>query len=142
MSGFINAPIVEKRFEHKGLPCVILFNSPGYRNGYVGVPIDAEINLTKIECHGGIDAVHKDLPGQTDEDFWWIGFSCCHAGDGYDFETAKEKYFMNDGEMKAIKAMEIANKGSKEKPKTLQFCETECMRVAEQVRKAVDEHGE
>lgn len=141
MPGYINAPIVEKRFEHKGLPCVVIFNSPGYRNGYVGVPIGTEMNTSKINCHGGIVAVRPELPGQTDAEYWWIGFSCCLKTDGYDFEEAKKKYALNPGEMNAIKWMEASykNRKTKPKPKSLRFCETECMRVAEQVKEIIDE---
>ena len=139
MPGYINAPIVEKRLEHKGLPCVVLFNSPGYRNGYVGVPIGTEMNTSKVNCHGGIVAVLPNLPGQNDEEFWWIGFSCCHKGDGYDFEEAKKKYALNPGEMNAIKWMEASYKNKRNKPKTLAFCETECIRIAEQVKEAINE---
>lgn len=138
MPGFINAPIVEKRFEHEGLPCVILFNSPGYRNGYVGVPVGTNLDTSKVECHGGIVAILSNLPGETDSEYWWIGFSCSHKGDGYDFEEAKKKYALNPGEMNAVLWMEAMYKNKKNKPKSLEFCEKQCMKVARQVREAVD----
>ena len=47
-------PKLEKQFEYKGFPCVILFMPTGYRCGYVGIPKDVKIDTDGIECHGGI----------------------------------------------------------------------------------------
>lgn len=47
-------PKLEKQFEYKGFPCVILFMPTGYRCGYVGIPKEVKIDIDNIGCHGGI----------------------------------------------------------------------------------------
>ena len=52
-------PVLEKRFNYKGHPCVVLFMPGAYRCGYVGIPKTHKLakhgaNLDSIRCHGGI----------------------------------------------------------------------------------------
>lgn len=47
-------PKLEKQFEYKGFPCVILFMPTGYRCGYVWIPKEVKIDIDNIGCHGGI----------------------------------------------------------------------------------------
>ena len=93
-------PILEKKFNYKGHPCVVLFMPGAYRCGYVGIPKAHKLakhgaNLDSISCHGGITYSESKLHCCDDEDTWWIGFDCAHFGDGYDIETAKQ-YFGDD----------------------------------------------
>lgn len=123
--------IVEKRFEYKGLPCVILFNPLGYRTGYVGVPKGKKIDITSIECHGGITFKEKNLMGRKDR--WegsWIGFDCGHAGDGRDPELTA-KYWPDNKLMAQV--VEGFHRKFPGPAKSLKFCEEECKGIADQI---------
>jgi len=90
--------------EETGLPCLIVRSPVGALNGYVGV--DNNHSLYKKDCHE-VDELMPDLevhggltfsgksekkldkkllifhvvePGEN-EDVWWLGFDCAHAGD-------------------------------------------------------------
>lgn len=90
-------PVVEKRFEYKGYPCVVLMQNMGHRTAYVGLPkgnkyykkSDGEI---PISCHGGITYADDYLFRQADSNTWWIGFDAAHCYDAPDFESAKQLF--------------------------------------------------
>lgn len=99
-------PKLEKQFEYKGFPCVILFMPTGYRCGYVGIPKDVKIDIDSIGCHGGITYNRDYLYHQERKDLCWIGFDCAHCFDGYDVETAKKLFSDEEGVMKQIDSLE------------------------------------
>lgn len=79
-------PIVEERFEYKGFPCVVLFQSLGFRTGYVGLPkghkyYGKHYDLIPVDCHCGLTYGDYNLCGQVDKDTYWIGFDCGHCCD-------------------------------------------------------------
>ena len=130
-------PIIEKKFEYFGFPCVVMFMPWGcHRCGYVGLP-HKPTYIGDIECHGGITYCNSELFGQKGKDFLWIGFDCAHAGDERDTETGK-KYFANDPkELDRIERLaEIDRKFyTGGQVRTLEFCISECMKIVDQVRK-------
>lgn len=85
-------------FKHNDLVCrIIRVDSMGHYCGYVGVPknhhyygvhyveiYDNEI-YKGLEVHGGLtfSSTIKDLgdSSSTNEDYWFLGFDCAHAGD-------------------------------------------------------------
>ena len=89
---------VEKRFEYKGYPCVIIFHTydeellshglylENYLCGYVGLPKTSKFYKKNyddipIDCHGGLTYGSNQLFGQNDPDTFWIGYDCAHYGD-------------------------------------------------------------
>ena len=105
-------PKLEKQFEYKGFPCVILFMPTGYRCGYVGIPKEVKIDIDNIGCHA-------------------------HCFDGYDVETAKRLFSDNEKAIKEIIVLE--NRGyfavcNEDNPiRTLDYCEEECKKIVNQV---------
>ena len=98
-------PKLEKQFEYKGFPCVILFMPTGYRCGYVWIPKEVKIDIDNIGCHGGITYNSDHLYHQERKDLRWIGFDCAHCFDGYDVETAKRLFSDNEKAIKEIIAV-------------------------------------
>lgn len=123
-------PKLEKQFEYKGFPCVILFMPTGYRCGYVWIPKEVKIDIDNIGCHGGITYNSDHLYHQERKDLRWIGFDCAHCFDGYDVETAKRLFSDNEKAIKEIIVLE--NRGyfavcNEDNPiRTLDYCEEEC----------------
>lgn len=117
--------VVESKFKHNGLKCVVVMRVPGYRCGYVGIPKkhflygkdydyvnshfefvilneDKRIGVgvcLYLQCHGGV-TYSKGGKGSNypiKSNLWWFGFDCAHAWDKNDYETAK-KLFKHDKE--------------------------------------------
>lgn len=81
-------------FEENGFRALILRNPTfGHLNGYLAIPMNYVLH--------GIDNIPHEIPshkgwtytsdlhpatGEEDED-WWIGFDCCHAGDKLPFQV-------------------------------------------------------
>lgn len=130
-------PKLEKQFEYKGFPCVILFMPTGYRCGYVWIPKEVKIDIDNIGCHGGITYNSDHLYHQERKDLRWIGFNCAHCFDGYDVETAKRLFSDNEKAIKEIIVLE--NRGyfavcNEDNPiRTLDYCEEECKKIVNQV---------
>ena len=129
-------PIIEKRFEYKGHPCVIMF-MPWHccRCGYIGISPEAPVFANEIECHGGITYDNDELFGQGDKYIRWLGFDCCHAGDIRDVETGK-KYLANDPEK--LEHLEWLAKfdrrfGENGEIRTVEYCESECKKMIDQI---------
>lgn len=130
--------IQEERFEYKGLPCVVLFLSPGYRCGYVGLPENDVINTDGIGCHGGITYSAFDLHFQDDTDRYWIGFDCCHCFDDYDVEKAKEVFADDEFTMGLIEhhiKMKYHVGGNF---RTLDYVKDECKKIVDQYLKKTE----
>lgn len=138
-------PIVEKRFEYRGFPCVVLFQRRGWRCGYVGINHQIDFSFTRyseIECHGGITYDDTALYGQDDKKITWIGFDCTHAFDLRDVESA-EKYGIN---FREIMIMMELNKCYANVTHahlwTLEDVENECKKIVDQIIEVTDgKHG-
>lgn len=81
--------------EATGLPCLIVRNHMGALCGYVGVsaghpwfekPYQAVDNHVRV--HGGLtysnhcqEGICHVVEDGEDDNVWWIGFDCAHAGD-------------------------------------------------------------
>jgi hypothetical protein len=128
-------PIQESRFEYKGYPCVVLFQSIGFRTRYVGIRSKKAINCEDIICHGGITYVENHLYGQKDQDILWIGFDCGHCFDGYDTEKIKEYYKDDEQVMNqfAIMQMFFEEQNKELEVRTLEYVEEECKKIVEQL---------
>ena len=136
----MSIPVQEKRFEYKGYPCVVLFQSLGFRTGYVGLPKKSkyykkECDFIPIDCHGGLNYSSTSLYHQNDEDVWWIGFDCGHACDGYDIEKVEE-YFKDDKQVREF-AQTMNSYWLKMNVfccvRTLEYCEEQCRRIVAQI---------
>ena len=127
-------PMQEKRFEYKGVPCVIFFQSMGFRTGYIGLPGEVNVYEDSFDCHCGITYIENHLYYQDDKNITWVGFDCGHDCDGYDIESMK-KYFGHDpGFMEMFGLMENYYKTVNElyEFRTLEYCEIECKRMVDQ----------
>ena len=138
----MNVPVVEKRFEYKGFPCVVLFTELGFRNGYVGVPkghryYGAKYDCIPVSCHGGLTYSYDHLHHQTDVGVWWIGFDCGHFFDGFDLEKLEE-YFPNNIENQVLfdyHRVMTETYGFR----TLEYVEEQCKGIVDQLLRASEE---
>lgn len=131
------------RFEYKGFPCVVLFQSMGYRCGYVGLTKENRFYGKEyssiddyISCHGGLTYSSNKLILQEDTDLWWIGFDCAHCFDKRDYKKAKEYFSTNDKVMDSILYMEKMDEqyGSLgQEIRTLEYCIEECKAIVDQI---------
>lgn len=92
-----NKPVVEKCFEFRGYPCVVIFQTIGHRCGYVGLPknnkyYEMGYDEIDIDCHGGLTYASSSLYEQDDTDTWWIGFDCAHCDDSKDYDSLRKYY--------------------------------------------------
>lgn len=89
-------------WEYKGLQCLMSRN-PFMLHwcGYVGVPkshpfFGRSVDDVNLDAHGGVNYAgacsgqicHIPKPGEDDEVFWF-GFDCAHAGDIWPFEPLR-----------------------------------------------------
>ena len=100
-------PIVEERFEYKGFPCVVLFQSLGFRTGYVGLPkghkyYGKHYDSIPVDCHCGLTYGDYRLCGQDDKDTYWIGFDCGHCCDKNDYDKAIEYFSDNKSVLESL----------------------------------------
>jgi hypothetical protein len=99
---------LEKSAAHKGYPYAIVFDSGGWRCGYVGItkshPLyDQTYNEFDIHLsvHGGV--TYSEFTTDTGyplpfDDIKWIGFDCAHAGDGIDLYLSKAYRLISDAD--------------------------------------------
>lgn len=95
--------VVEDVFEHKGLPCVVVFSQMGHRCGYVGVDNTSKFyhndyqDMDFISVHGGLtySGGNNKYPIETGADTWWFGFDCSHYGDENDINKVVEYFGKN-----------------------------------------------
>lgn len=73
--------VVEKEFKYKGLKCVVLLLSRGYRCGYVGVPKGHPLYnvaymdcMSHFYCHGGLtySGGGENSSYPISSDLWWL----------------------------------------------------------------------
>lgn len=133
-------PIIEERFEYKGFPCVCLFQSMGFRTGYVGLPkgnkyYGEDYGAIPVSCHCGLTYGDYTLFGQDDKDTWWIGFDCGHCCDGFDIEKLHEYYKDNEEVMKVAEHMHdyYAICNAENEFRTLEYVKENCMQIVEQL---------
>ena len=133
-------PIVEKRFEYKGYPCVILFMPMCYRCGYVGLQRGVAYNTKEIECHGGITYSEAYLWKQDDPDKWWIGFDCMHYPDGFDVDYGLEYWRNNEEQYNTVVnlATRFENRCS---PWSLKRVENECKFIVDQIEEDLNNNS-
>ena len=141
----MSIPVQEKRFEYKGYPCVVLFQTTGFRTGYVGLPKKSkyykkDFDFIPVDCHCGLTYSAAGLYHQNDENVWWIGFDCGHACDGFDVEKVK-KYFEDNKQVvelaKTLKSYWL--KMNRFYPiRTLEYCEEQCRCIVDQILKLED----
>lgn len=87
----------EDEFTHKGLPCVCLANSAGFRAGYVGVPANhpfyslSEFEIPDYDVHCGIDVSFLGAGEFLSEGYWWFGFHTDHLGDKIDMSILEDE---------------------------------------------------
>lgn len=133
---------IERRFEYKGYPCVVIFQLLGYRCGYVGLPkehkyygedLSASEPITNICCNGGITYSADYLVGQKDKDTWWIGFDCGHYWDGLDLDTSLN-YFTDQKHREYLLDLQKRDFGRNGFiPKDLKFVIDECKHIVDQI---------
>ena len=131
---------VEWQFEHKGFRCVIVMQDLGHRCGYVGIPASMNHPLFGVDCdrlgssfglylevHGGLtySSGEPDYPIANEQNWWWFGFDCGHAGDAPEIEKIKDP---------RLKAMYSGLKRPLGKVRTLDYCVEECMKLANQLQ--------
>lgn len=133
-------PKQEKRFDHKGYPCVILFMPMGYRCGYVGILpkhkyYNVDFDNIPINCHCGLTYSSSDLHWQNEENIWRIGFDCGHCCDGFDTEKVKELYAKDENVMSQFAVMQDYYKIQNESSpvRSLEYVEEECKKIVEQL---------
>lgn len=141
----MTTPKQEKWFDYKGFPCVILFQPMGFRCGYVGIPKEhkyygKDYDRLDIRCHCGLTYGAMYLHRQDDKDTYWIGFDCGHSCDGFDIVKAKELYADDESVMRQMAIMKetgyYAIMNEDYPVRTLEYCEEQCKRIAEQLIEA------
>lgn len=90
----IRSKKIEKDFMVGNLRCLVIGLSGGWRCGYVGIPKEHPmyaIDYDKIEAdvHGGLTYGSTSPVGDKDQRYY-VGFDCCHCGDGFDIALIDE----------------------------------------------------
>lgn len=129
--------VTEKTFECKGFPCVITFNSLGFRCGYVGVDKNhplygASENSdmgNSLSCHGGITYAGE----RFNDGLWYFGFDCGHYGDGMDYDLAI-KHFPENAQAYILQKQVEEMFPTGFPARSLAYVENECKQLALQIR--------
>lgn len=140
-------PILETSFTYKNYKCCVLFQSLGFRCGYVLVPrwhklygqLYSNVDCSNIKCHGGLTYSSHSLLGQESPS-WWIGFDCAHTGDVQDTES-QIRYFGTskvDSFFTMLNFM-IGNNTEFGTVKNLDFCIQECRNIVDQLVQMEDD---
>ena len=133
-------PIVEERFEYKGFPCVVLFQSLGFRTGYVGLPkghkyYGKHYDLISVDCHCGLTYGDYGLFGQDDKDTYWIGFDCGHYCDKNDYDKAIEYFSDNKSVLESLLRLRELNRiyDTGGEIRTLEYVKENCKGIVDQL---------
>lgn len=124
--------VVEKIFEYKGHECVIVFNSLGFRCGYVSVNEYKDYDEWNIDCHCGL-TFSGPLPydyGQKEK--YFIGFDCGHICDYQNKEQAFKYGLISETEYYYLKNSSVDLGGVE---RDLEYVENECKKIVEQLEK-------
>lgn len=134
---------LERDFKEQGFRCVIIGTKLGHRCGYIGIPTGHELyevdydSLQHIDIHGGWTwgrSGSDGYPIDSEEDLYWLGFDCGHAGDGKDFELIKE---LNEPDY-AKTLIEIEEKyPTYGEVRTVEYLENEIRRAVSGIRENV-----
>lgn len=131
-------PIIEVTFHYKDFQCCVIFQSFGFRCGYVLVPqwhsyFEQDYDDIPIICHGGLTYSSHEFLGQKYPG-WWIGFDCAHTGDLTDKESLM-RYFGNNKQDSFFNMLNFltGNDTSFGTVKTLDFCIQECKNIVDQL---------
>ena len=91
-----------------------------------------------FRCHGGLTYSDggdgSEYP--IDNDCWWFGFDCSHAGDTNDYATAKRLFAEDPDKLQRIERLERLDMeyfNPDDEVRTLQYTENECRKLAEQL---------
>lgn len=143
MEGNEKRYIVESKFEHNGLQCIVTFCSMGHRCGYVGIDNnhedygkDYDSMHEKTDVHGGLtysDNGNIGYPDYIANNLWWFGFDCAHHRDGKDWDKVKEIFPKEMWEK--VYEIEMMFPISNEIIRTKEYVEQECMNLAYQLTK-------
>lgn len=143
MNGY--RPAIEREFVYRGYQCVVLFQPVCCRCGYVGIPkwhpsYNVDYNKLEIKCHGGPTYSSKQLASfdpKGEKHLWWIGFDCAHRGDEPDFQTGRKLYSDDPAILQKIEHFEeiFGSHSRYGTSKSLQYVETECMYIVDQLIK-------
>ncbi len=127
---------------YKGMDFVVLFNSGGWRTGYVNVKNTFLENLdntacdTYVDVHGGFTYKDCRLPFEQiiSENYVWLGWDYAHWYDAYDLRAIKQ-YFGESDYLK-MKSLAFTNKLSPNAHiYTLLDVISECKKVIIQIKK-------
>ncbi|MCD8208504.1 MAG: hypothetical protein LUD72_11245 [Bacteroidales bacterium] len=145
----IRKHVVESVFKHNGLTCAALLMDAGHRCGYVGIPemhplYGRTYDDVKyiLSVHGGI-TFNSDkrnfgtYPIATQEELWWFGFDCAHAGDARDYDAVVRSMPEHEVEIEHLKAFGLEIHG--DTIKTTEYVEQECRGLADQLGDMSDE---
>lgn len=142
---------VESEGETEGLRWIVVANSMGHRCGYVSVPedhpwhglgyndpvnplMDSDDWDNRIDCkldvHGGVTYAERGTPVEGEDQGWWFGFDCAHAGDARDPSIADPETMKMWSGMPPMSDHEVI--------RTTEFCEAECEGLARQIVAAPD----
>jgi hypothetical protein len=129
-------------FTGSGYRAIVIFNDTGHRCGYVEIPrshpcYEKEYSNIDVNVHGGLtySAHVNEMPYDTPEEFWVLGFDCIHSSDANDLE-AYERY-SNMGYIPKIQEdiLHILNMMFSDGiVRTLDFVVTECESLASQLK--------
>ena len=131
-------PIVEKRFEYRGFPCVVLFMAGCYRCGYVGLPKSNRYykkgyDDIPVDCHGGL-TFDGELPDYyKPKADYYIGFDCGHYCDGVDYDQAVKYNLITQSE--ADRNKELFSYLDDRPVRDLDYVEANCKKIVDQLEK-------
>lgn len=124
--------------EHAGFQWEVTKNGLGYRCGYVRVPkghpwhgrdYDDE-SMWDVDVHGGLTFAKPDTHCGKDgeDDAWWFGFDCAHAGDAPD-PSLRGRAGRGMADLFSVFDGSFSYSGT---VKTTEYVAVECRRLAEQ----------
>jgi hypothetical protein len=129
-------------FTESGYRAIVIFNETGHRCGYVEIPrshpcYEKEYSDIDVDVHGGLtfSAYSKEMPYDTPERFWVLGFDCIHYGDTNDLEAYE--LYSNMGYIPKIQEdiLRIFNMMFSDGiVRTLDFVVAECESLANQLK--------
>lgn len=135
---------VESDFIYKGLRCVVVLQSLGYRCGYVqvlpGHPaylLDYGDELVEdIEVHGGLTYSRSggDYPVTSEENTWWFGFDAAHYIDKSDpFEAYRAGLITKERAIELVEDYSYKMFDDWRECRSKEYMEQECRRLADQL---------
>lgn len=133
--------VVEKEFKYKGLKCVVLLLSRGYRCGYVGVPKGHPLYnvaymdcMSHFYCHGGLtySGGGENSSYPISSDLGWFGFDCSHCEDEPDWNSVLKAFPDQSDKIYQQKILsDICSLGGE--IRTTEYVGNECKELAEQL---------